>query len=873
MTRTACQCAFLVAFGWTLTAHAAETVRIDATSGTPRIIVDGKPVRARVFFGIPGTKPLPVSAAGGPVTFEFTPAEDEPQRTTMHFRFGQTPGTVDLDDIRVEDLTTGQDVLPQCTFESGSSDFTSRWNVWPIGETNTVGRVEVRPGVGRAGSGGLHVTLKAPPGGQWPDFHIHSNANLALHKDHHCRVSLWARAMPARDLTISFHRPGNPYVFLGGPSNGYERQIKMAAEAGAPFVSFPVDLPWPRPGEKTDWSHVDAQCQEVLAANPNALLIPRIGMEAPEWWLKAHPDDVMVWDSGPQYGYAVVASPEYRRDAAARLFVLLEHLEAKFGSRTAGYHPCGQNTGEWFYQATWENGLNGYAKGDLRAWCAWLTDRYGDDQSLRKAWRDSRATLVTVAVPTPIERRAASAGMLRDPTTERPLIDFAEFQQQAMATCVCQLARAARQATAGRKLVMFFYGYVFEFGAIQNGAGTCGHYALRQVLESPDIDVLCSPISYFDRGLGQSAPAMTAAESVALAGKMWLYEDDTRTYLGRGDFPGAYDAVDTLEKTNKELVRNTAQCAVRNFATWWMDLGATGWFDDPRMWAEMKQLAALDEPLLAHPRPFRPEVAAVIDQRSMMRLAYGSPVVARPGIYEVRRPLGRMGAPYGQYLEDDVLIGKVKAKLYVLLSAWCLTPQERRQLLAATRGAMRIWCYAPGYQEPDRTSLKAMRELTGFHLKPVTPAKATAQPTAVGKSLGLHESFGADAPVKPLFAAADATPEETLATYTDGSAAIALRHAADGISLFVGPPGLTSELLRLAARKSGVHLVTQRDCNVYANGPYLVLHASQSGPLEIDTGAAGTIRDLMSGETIGPGPTINLALQKGDTRVLVVGKE
>ena len=59
---------------------------------------------------------------------------------------------------------------------------------------------------------------------------------------------------------------------------------------------------------------------------------------------------------------------------------------------------------------------------------------------------------------------------------------------------------------------------------------------------------------------------------------------------------------------------------------------------------------------------------------------------------------------------------------------------------------MRIWCYAPGYQEPDRTSLKAMRELTGFHLKPVTPAKATAQPTAVGKNLGLHESFGADAP-------------------------------------------------------------------------------------------------------------------------------
>ena len=90
------------------------------------------------------------------------------------------------------------------------------------------------------------------------------------------------------------------------------------------------------------------------------------------------------------------------------------------------------------------------------------------------------------------------------PVAERPVIDFTEFQQEAMADCVCQLARAVREATHGRKLVVFFFGYVFEFGAIYNGPGTSGHYALRRVLECPDIDVLCSPISYFDRGPGQS---------------------------------------------------------------------------------------------------------------------------------------------------------------------------------------------------------------------------------------------------------------------------------------------------------------------------------------------------------------------------------
>jgi len=864
-------CNLIVVAAWCSVSTAAETVRVDAASGAPRLMVDGKPVRARMFWGAPGTKPLPVSPAGGEIVFEFQPTQDEPRSATMHFRFGQKPGTIDLDDIRVQDLTDGHDALARCDFESGPAAFSGAWHVWPTDEQNTVGKVEVRPGSGRNGSVGLRVTLKAPPGKAWPDFHIYHRANLALKKDHRYRVSLWVRAQPDRELTLAFYRPGSAFVFLGGPSSGYESQIKMAGKAGAPFVSFPVAMPWPRPGEPVDWSASDSQCQAVLDANPDALLIPRIGMDAPGWWLKAHPDDAMVWDRDPQFGYAVVASPAYRRDAAERLAALVAHLEAKFGPHMAGYHPCGQNTGEWFYRETWGPALSGYAKGDAHQWRAWLKRRYASDAALRAAWGDPKASLETAEVPTPAARRAAPAGVLRDPVAERPVIDFTEFQQEAMAECVCHLAKAVRQASQGRKLVVFFYGYVFEFAAVHNGPGTSGHYALRRTLECPDIDVLCSPISYFDRGLSQSAPAMTAAESVALAGKMWLYEDDTRTYLGTGQFPGWYDGVDTLEKTNQELLRNTSQCALRNFGTWWMDLGASGWFDDPRMWAEMARLKALDEPLLAHPRPFRPEVAAVIDEPAMMRVAFGGTSVTRPGVYEVRKPLGRMGTPYGQYLQDDVIAGRVKAKLNVFLTAWSLSPAERRKLLAATRGSTRIWCYAPGYQEERGTSLEAMHELTGFQLKKVSPAKAMAKPTPAGERLGLKEAFGAAARIEPLFAAADASPEETLATYPDGSAAVALRRSADGISLFVGPPGLTSELLRLAARQAGVHLFTQSDCNVYANGPYLVLHGSQDGPLEIDTGAPGPVRDLLGGSVLGQGPKLTLPLGKGETRVLTFG--
>ena len=173
------------------------------------------------------------------MTFEFSPTGDEPATATMHFRFGQTPGDVFLDDIHVVDLGTGKEVFPKSDFEGGMEGFSRSWTIWPSDARNTVGTVRVEPGKGRDGSAGLHVAIKGPPDGRWPDFHIYHHPNLALRKGHRYRVSLWAKAEPKRDLNIAFYRPGQTFVFLGGPPGAFESQIKLAAEAGVDFVSFP----------------------------------------------------------------------------------------------------------------------------------------------------------------------------------------------------------------------------------------------------------------------------------------------------------------------------------------------------------------------------------------------------------------------------------------------------------------------------------------------------------------------------------------------------------------------------------------------------------------------------------------------------------
>ena len=128
----------------------------------------------------------------------------------------------------------------------------------------------------------------------------------------------------------------------------------------------------------------------------------------------------------------------------------------------------------------------------------------------------------------------ATRGAFRDPVAERKVIDFDEFRNVDMADVVALLCQTVKQA-APRKLAVAFYGYPFEVAP-----GT-GRYAVQRasragrLLKSPDVDVLCSPVSYLDRAAGGGGYFMAPVDSVHLHGKLWLVEDDTRTHLSAPD--------------------------------------------------------------------------------------------------------------------------------------------------------------------------------------------------------------------------------------------------------------------------------------------------------------------------------------------------
>ncbi|MDR3709480.1 MAG: beta-galactosidase [Capsulimonadaceae bacterium] len=846
----------------------ALTARVQNIGGVPRLMVNGKAVRPRIFWGSPGSSPIPIAAGEQTLSYTFSPIMDEPDCAMLHLRFQHIQSNVLIHGVGLVDLTTGKTIIDPASFDT-QAVFDREWAYWPPNAPGLTGSVKIVPADASGHGGGVLLAQRQPaPGTDWSDTHIFHKPNLALTAAHRYRLDVSLTSDTPTLGTFSFYRrrADGPFEALGGVRDAFGSQIALAAKSGVNIVSCYAALPWAKPGQAQDMSGIDALIRLILNRNPQALILPRISVCAPTWWLDAHPDAEMCWSGKAGHERTeTVASRAFRDEASVQIASLVKHMEATYGDHILGYHLSGQNTGEWFYMDSWGRDVNGYAPADTLAFRQWLTATYGGDSALRRAWGRDDISLTTAPVPTPGERQSGATD-LRDPGSQQNVIDFTRFQQDSMADCILDFAHVVRRATQGRKVVVFFYGYVHEFGPMLNGSGNSGHYALRRLLDSPDIDAMASPWSYVDRGLNGTGPLMAPAESCALAGKLYFAEDDTATALSSGDFPGWRERARTASETNKVLMRNSAQMTLRNIGTWWMDLGMTGWFDDPAYWSALDKFSSVEQSQLENVRPFRPEIASVVDENSAQLLGWRN----RMGqlLSDSRFALGRCGAPYGQYLQDDVAAGRVHAKVYVFLSAYRFNASSRAALRKAVKGASSIWCCAPGYIDGDHASLEAVKELTGFDVKIVQPASAVVSPVDAGIRLGLTSAFGPVSAPRPTLAVTDARPGEALAVFPDGSVAIAMRKTAIGTSIFVGTSALSPELIRLAAKAAGAHLFADHSAAVFANGPYIAVHATQDGLVTLDTGKRSAILDAMTGQRLGMGPVARLPMTAGDNVII-----
>ncbi|MGN0866338.1 MAG: beta-galactosidase [Oligosphaeraceae bacterium] len=861
--------------------------RVRSTNGVPRIEKDGVAVRPRWFYGGVGRSPLALHGGDQRVEYPRISVVGEDCELTFHFRFALAPAEYYLDDFQVIRDDTGEELVPLQTFDDApAGPFLSlpgrTWEIWPRDPGQPSFQAAIQDYPGEPGNPAIKITFTPEArnayGNKDPHLYLRGiRVKLEQGVRYTLRFRMWS-SLEEATVTPGVYIP-HPIAyrtaFYEPPEydSSFSRQIQMAHQAGVDFVTTILEVPWPE-SLPQNFSSVDCIMDQILHANPQAYVIPRLMLYAPEWWKNQNPDELMKWDEAstiPHRRDASVSSQKWLQDALRMLEGTIRHLEEKYGDHIAGYHPCAQETQEWFYRDSWKEDFHGYSPAEIQGFRRWLGERYESDEALQRAWGRKDVTRETAQPPSPEERRSAlPVTAVLDPLKNQRVVDHNIFLQNAMTDAMLQVARRVREITGEKKLVLFFYGYINAFARMQR-MSACGHLDNQRLLASPDIDILCSPIDYTDRWEGEAGLAMTPAESILRAGKLWFYEDDSRTYLaGRGNLGGLERFIPTPRDTRNVLLRHTAQEAVRNLGCWWMDLSLIGWFEDPMLWTVMEDLREMDERKLQNPVPYVPAVAATSSERSAI-YTKDARNFTFPAYELIRGTLSRCGAAGGMYYLEDLMANGVDTPVLILGNAWVLTRQERQTLKERLQGKTILWCHAPGILDPEEgCSLENSRELTGFALTPKKgDAPAAIQATETGKYMGLPDAWTPRTPARQNFSLEPEPGDLVLARWADDQSPALLQREN---TLFCASPEVPRELVHYLLYIAGEHIYTQDNVVFYTDGTYLVLHATRETPPEVqlDFPSPVSLREAGSGKVLTPGPvtSFNLPLDFAETKVL-----
>ena len=751
-------------------------VRVRQTPGGPRLFVDGKRHLAQSVKMLGGgTLPLRIGVEWRKFEIPLTMTEDKPHgmfvlRFEKKISYGKCPppGWVRLRGFTVVD-DDDRSVFPEGSFSSAEM-FKKCW--WTPKDTGHIGSTELEP------EGVLRVDLHGPDPSVkgWSlttrnsDFYLATRPK-AFPVRRGCRYRLRFEARGDKDQDMfpgAYQQPG--FVPIPVPPDTFDGTIRMAKDVGVDIVFAGSGMLWPR-GGKVSFAKIERTFDKVIAANPGALVVVRVGVRPPSWMFDEHPDwRTKYFGDGKTQDDDSVSCLPWRDIALRNVDALVRHLMRKYPRNFAGVHISAHRAGEWLYEDMLRGRLG------------------GADVHTEAAWRRYLAALgepgaESALVPTDTERRATPDGeMLPDPVADKRICDFNRFYSREMADRIAELAEVVRKASDGKKIVMFFYGYSFEVAA--RGAES-GHFALKYLLDKAagNIDILAGPFSYHDRTPpGDTRPVMAPADTLAKYGVMWWNEDDTRTYLERNAdaLHEQKGRVATKEETLRTLERNVRQCAERNHGFWWVDLHSHGWYYDPDLWALMDKVRPYAMERLASDEPFSPRVAAIVSEESMIYRRLAASWTCTMAVSYVRREFERAGVAIGQYLFEDVVDRDIPARFRFYLNPWYLAKADRVKLSrqrAARPDLVRVWMYAPGYLDETGKSVGRIEDAVGFKARKVASKKF---PKAT-----------------PLFAVEPAQGDEVWDRYEDGSPSIVCRRLpGGGAEIFHAAPVMDGKTLQ-----------------------------------------------------------------------------
>lgn len=684
-------------------------------------------------------------------------------------------------------------------------------------------------------------------------------------------------------------REGGPTVLLGDhPISlwGYFWEGSALGDETGPVLIVPATAAHDPYGHASDvwlarevWDYegVDEKAIGALRAHPNAWLILRVFVEAPDWWDAENPQELMLFSHGRhavkipglegKRTFAAFSSRKWRTDAAEALRRFVTHVEqSPYADRVIGYVVAGGEDGRWRYWGAAEGLYADYSRPQRLAFIAWLRAKNNNDlRALRARWQEVINPVLTppegekpiptllswddVRIPTAAARTSHPSQSLLDPAAAPEVADYNTFHAEVAAEFICELAATIKGACARRKLVGVSYGHFLDHVFNPELLPNAGHAALDRVLTSSDIDLVAAP------PISKKAPNGFFAASLKAHHKLPITEV-------------------LPSDTDVDLELEAARIAAVGGAIWINGSSL------PANWRQLANTAGQGD------RTSVAEIALVIDHVSLAYLAEGNDL-SLPLLADQCASLARIGAPFDVWLLDDLIAGRMPDyKLYVMPNAFYLDRRAREAVLqqVAHSGKVVVWVYAAGALDETLSGTTAL-ELTGLAVGSVgrsAPLRVklseAPHPLLEGAPPGL--TYGPTHPIGPVFFAMP-TRGEVLGTIRVPSlldkgeprewAGLIASEGERWTSIYSAAPNVPPEVLRPIAKRAGVHLYLEANDEVFGSASFLAIHALATGDKRVSLPRPADVRDLRSQALIATKASeFAVTMTAGETRAFVV---
>jgi hypothetical protein len=632
------------------------------------------------------------------------------------------------------------------------------------------------------------------------------------------------------------HCPGYRFAWEERPLYS----ISEFARLGVPLVQVEVYLEqmWPAP-EHFDISIAQKQIRGILDASPDAAIMLRLHVMPPQWWTQAHPQECVGWAGrsiepprpswASRWPHDTDLQPVVRHSMASRRW--LKDCGEKTGefcrllAASAEGRPlfCIQIAagvfGEWHYYDFIDDEPDTGPAMSAR-FREWLTAKYG-------ARLPFEAT-----VPGTAERRR-SDGYLRDPHTDRRVIDYLQCQHETVTDAFIHFCRTVKENWPRKIATAGFHGYWFSM----NGKlATGGHLAIRRALESPYVDIVCGPQSYDHAAAGLPGISRGLTDSARVHGKLWLDEMDT--------MPASWDLRLSPGVGSARSIADLRACALasltRGTGLWYYDLVcmqnlaptdySAGMWDTQTLQSEIARIESLRRTRLRSPLASVADVLAVFDTESVYLSGHDRRIdpVSLALLDGTARDLYYSGAAFHMVYFSDLEKMDLTGYKAVIFANVYYVNAARRALLAekvALRGTHLIWSCAAGYFDDTGCSVERIAATVGMN---ITRVEGRQGRVLVSGNSALDASFGIDAHIDPLFAVRD-DDVQVLGKIKDTDAVgLARKTLKDYTSWYSSVPALGSTLLRYILREAGCHIYTDSGDALFA-GSGIVLAQSREG--------------------------------------------